>query len=103
MANAKAQELKQQVSESKIAKPNAKHAAMGVGERTKKGEPAPGQGAAPGVEIGEPSEPGDMSPEQKEQLEGGDDATLTGHAMGHGARINNSNSSNSSNTKQSKL
>lgn len=39
----KAREMKNNLSESKMKKPDSKEAAMGVGERTKKGEPAPGE------------------------------------------------------------
>lgn len=34
---------KKQLSQSPIKKPDSRHAAMGVGERTKKGAPAPGK------------------------------------------------------------
>ena len=70
-------ELKQQ-SEAKMGKPAGyKHADSGVGERTKRGEPVPGQGAAPPFEIGEPSEPSGMSPEEKKQLQG-EEPTFSG-------------------------
>ncbi|BFZ57548.1 hypothetical protein PYCC9005_004600 [Savitreella phatthalungensis] len=65
------------LSQSPIKKPDSPHAAMGVGERTAKGSPAPGQGKAPPAEIGEPSEPSAMSPEEKRQLQA-DDPTLSG-------------------------
>lgn len=84
----KARDMKKGLSQSKIEKPDSEHAAMGIGERTKKGAPAPGklcpsclvtlangmtgQGSAPKMEIGEPSEPSEMSPEEKKQLQGSD-------------------------------
>lgn len=38
----KAKDMKKGLSQSKIEKPDSKHATMGVGERTKKGAPVPG-------------------------------------------------------------
>ncbi|CCG84273.1 protein of unknown function [Taphrina deformans PYCC 5710] len=72
-----ARDARDKLTQSKIQKPDNKYSEMGVGERTKKGEPAPGQGAKITQEIGEPSEPSDMSPEQKEQL-GGQEPTSSG-------------------------
>lgn len=39
----KARDMKKGLSQSKIEKPDSSHAAMGVGERTKKGAPVPGE------------------------------------------------------------
>lgn len=39
----KARDARDKLSQSKMPKPDNKYSEMGIGERTKKGEPAPGQ------------------------------------------------------------